>query len=278
MKDEKHYSMEHSSQGWRDKLYEIIFEAETPAGRGFDITLLWAIVISILAVMLESVNRVQARYGNLLKAVEWVFTVIFTLEYIARIISVRSPRRYIFSFLGFIDLLALLPSYLSLFFVGSQYFLAIRIVRLLRVFRIFKLTRYLGEADILSRALRASRHKITVFLGVVLSIVVVSGTLMYLVEGPENGFTSIPISIYWAIVTLTTVGYGDISPQTALGQALASFIMIMGYGIIAVPTGIVTSELTRAGLEKASTHTCPNCLLQDHDVDAVFCKRCGSKL
>lgn len=278
MKDEKHHSMGYSGQQWRDKLYEVIFEADTSAGRGFDIFLLWAIVISVLAVMLESVSQVQARYGALLKAVEWVFTVIFTVEYIARIIAVRSPGKYIFSFLGIVDLIALIPSYLSLFFVGSQYFLAIRIVRLLRIFRIFKLTRYLGEADVLSRALRASRHKIIVFVGVVLSIVVVSGTLMYLVEGPENGFTSIPISIYWAIVTLTTVGYGDISPQTALGQALASFIMIMGYGIIAVPTGIVTSELTRAGLGKVSTQTCPDCLLQDHEVDAVFCKRCGSKL
>ncbi|QHT67789.1 ion transporter [Rhodocytophaga rosea] len=263
---------------WRDKLYEIIFEADTPEGKAFDITLLWAIVFSVLAVMLESVPHIQARYGNILKAIEWGFTVIFTVEYLARIIAVRYPGRYIFSFLGMIDLIALLPSYLSLFFLGSQYFLVIRTVRLLRIFRIFKLSRFLGEADTLSRALQASRHKIIVFLGVVLSIVMISGTLMYLVEGPENGFTSIPISIYWAIVTLTTVGYGDISPQTALGQTLASFIMIMGYGIIAVPTGIVTSELSRANARKASTQTCPTCLLQDHETDAIYCKHCGTML
>jgi voltage-gated potassium channel len=263
---------------WRDKLYEIIFEAETPEGKAFDVTLLWAIVFSVLAVMLESVAHIQARYGNILKTVEWGFTVIFTIEYLARIIAVRYPARYLFSFLGIIDLIALLPSYLSLFFIGSQYFLVIRTVRLLRIFRIFKLTRFLGEADTLSRALQASRHKIIVFLGVVLSIVIISGTLMYIVEGPENGFTSIPISIYWAIVTLTTVGYGDISPQTTLGQTLASFIMIMGYGIIAVPTGIATSELTRAHARKASTNTCPTCLLQDHEADAIYCKRCGGKL
>jgi voltage-gated potassium channel len=265
-------------KSWRDRLYEIIFEADTPEGKAFDVTLLWAIVISVVAVMLESVAHIQARYGNLLKTVEWGFTVIFTIEYLARIVAVRYSWRYIFSFLGLIDLLALLPSYLSLFFIGSQYFLVIRTIRLLRVFRIFKLTRYLGEAATLSRALQASRHKIIVFLGVVLSIVIISGTLMYLIEGPENGFKSIPTSIYWAIVTLTTVGYGDISPQTTLGQALASFIMIMGYGIIAVPTGIVTSELTRATSRKTSTQTCPNCLLQDHETDALFCKQCGTKL
>jgi voltage-gated potassium channel len=278
MNEHKHKTSKLENAHWRHRLYEIIFEAETPEGRAFDIALLWAIVISVIAVMMESVQHLYARYGTLLRIVEWIFTIIFTLEYIARIIAVRNPKQYIFSFLGIIDLLALLPSYLSLIFLGSQYFLAIRTIRLLRVFRIFKLTRYLGEAEVLAKALRASTYKITVFLGVVISIVIISGTLMYIIEGEKSGFTSIPTSIYWAIVTLTTVGYGDIAPQTTLGQTLASFIMIVGYGIIAVPTGIVTSEITRASHMKASTNVCPNCLTQDHESDAIFCKHCGTKL
>jgi voltage-gated potassium channel len=278
MNEYKQKNHELKNTNWRDKLYEIIFEAETPAGRGFDIALLWAILISVIAVMLESVQHLYAKYGLFLRIIEWVFTVIFTLEYIARVLVIRKPKQYIFSFLGIIDLLALLPSYLSLIFLGSQYFLAIRTIRLLRVFRIFKLTRYLGEAAVLSNALKASTYKITVFLGVVVSIVIISGTLMYIIEGEKSGFTSIPTSIYWAIVTLTTVGYGDIAPQTTLGQILASFIMIVGYGIIAVPTGIVTSELTRASHLKPSTNVCPNCLAQDHESDAIYCKHCGTKL
>jgi voltage-gated potassium channel len=201
------------------------------------------------------------------------------MEYLARLMAVRSPGRYAFSFLGIIDLIAIVPTYLSIIFVGSQYLLVIRTIRLLRVFRIFKLGRYLGEAQVLTQALKASRAKIVVFLLTVLSIVIITGTLMYLIEGPENGFTSIPISIYWSIVTLTTVGYGDIAPKTVLGQALASFIMVIGYGIIAVPTGIVTSELSKITYKaNPSTQSCPNCLSQDHDTGAAYCKHCGTRL
>lgn len=267
------------STSWRNRLYEIIFEADTPAGKAFDIILLWAIIISIIVVMLESVSSIQARYGDILRLLELIFTVLFTMEYIARIVAVRIPKRYIFSYLGMIDLLALIPTYLGFFFTGTHYLLAIRTVRLLRVFRIFKLNRFLGEAEVLKSALKASRHKITVFLVTVVTIVIITGTLMYLIEGPENGFTSIPISIYWSIVTLTTVGYGDIAPKTVLGQAMASFIMIIGYGIIAVPTGIVTSELSRIKYnESTTTQTCPNCLAQGHDTDAAYCKHCGTHL
>ncbi len=263
---------------WRIRLHEIIFEAETAGGKAFDVALLWAIVISIVAVMLESVQSIETEHGRLLRGVEWFFTLLFSLEYLARIISVGRPVKYIFSFLGIVDFLAVIPTYLSVFFAGSQYFLVIRAIRLLRVFRIFKLARFLGEADILVRALRASRFKITVFLGAVLSIVVIMGTIMYLIEGSDNGFTSIPRSIYWAIVTLTTVGYGDIAPKTVLGQALASMIMILGYAIIAVPTGIVTVELTQAGKSAVTTNACPQCGAEGHDHDALYCKYCGSRL
>jgi len=263
---------------WRRKLHEVIFEADTFGGKAFDVALLWAIVISIVAVMLESVQSIEARYGMELRGVEWFFTVLFSIEYMARIVSVGRPVKYMFSFLGIVDLLAVIPTYLSIFFAGSQYFLVIRAIRLLRVFRIFKLARFLGEADVLMRALRASRFKITVFLGAVLSIVVIMGTVMYLVEGSENGFTSIPRSIYWAIVTLTTVGYGDIAPKTIIGQALASVIMIMGYAIIAVPTGIVTVELSQAGRAGITAQACPQCASEGHDSDAHFCKYCGARL
>ena len=263
---------------WRIRLHEIIFEAETAGGKAFDVALLWAIVISIVAVMLESVQSIETEHGRLLRGVEWFFTLLFSLEYLARIISVGRPVKYIFSFLGIVDFLAVIPTYLSVFFAGSQYFLVIRAIRLLRVFRICKLARFLGEADILVRALRASRFKITVFLGAVLSIVVIMGTIMYLIEGSDNGFTSIPRSIYWAIVTLTTVGYGDIAPKTVLGQALASMIMILGYAIIAVPTGIVTVELTQAGKSAVTTNACPQCGAEGHDHDALYCKYCGSRL
>ncbi len=264
-------------QSLREKLYDIIFEADTPAGKAFDVALLVVILLSIVAVMLESVSSFQVQYGGLLRTLEWIFTVLFTIEYIARVLVVRHPKHYIFSFMGWIDLLAILPTYLSMFVVGSQYLMAVRTVRLLRVFRIFKLSRYIGEADVLKRAMQASRHKIIVFLLAVLSIVIITGTLMYLIEGPASGFTSIPISIYWSIVTLTTVGYGDIAPQTVVGQALASFIMVIGYGIIAVPTGIVTSELSKAN-EPVTTQVCPNCLREGHAPDAVYCKYCSAKL
>jgi voltage-gated potassium channel len=262
---------------WRLRLHEIIFESDTAAGKAFDVALLWAIIFSVIAVMLESVRGIEVRYGAVLRGVEWFFTIIFTVEYLARIISVGRPFKYMVSFLGIIDLLAVIPTYLSIFVAGTQFFLVLRTIRLLRVFRIFKLARFLGEADVLMRALKASRFKITVFLGAVLSIVIITGTAMYLIEGNENGFTSIPMSIYWAIVTLTTVGYGDIAPRTVPGQVLASLIMIMGYAIIAVPTGIVTVELAQAG-KTETAQACPACSLQDHDHDAVHCKHCGARL
>jgi len=259
----------------KKKLYIIIFEADTPAGKAFDVMLLWAIVISIIAVMLESVKSIDTNYGAIFDVIEWVLTIAFTIEYIIRIIAVEKAKKYIFSFYGIIDFLALLPTYLSLIFVGSQYFLIIRALRLLRVFRILKLGRFIGESEHLGRALKSSRHKIVVFLGAVMTIVMIMGTIMYMVEGGENGFTSIPRSVYWAIVTLTTVGYGDIAPQTILGQALASVIMIMGYAIIAVPTGIVTAELGKA---KPSLAKCTNCEATGHEHDAVHCKYCGDTL
>jgi voltage-gated potassium channel len=269
----------HPGSRWRSKLHEVIFEADTPAGRAFDIVLLVAIVASVLAVLLESVPSVRAGYGRALWAVEWGFTILFTVEYGLRLLSVRRPARYARSFFGVVDLLAVLPTYLSVLLPGTQAFLVVRALRLLRVFRILKLAEFLGEARVLTTALKASARKILVFLETVLILVLIIGSLMYLVETPESGFTSIPQSIYWAIVTLTTVGYGDIAPQTVLGRILASMVMILGYGIIAVPTGIVTVELSQAGRHQAvSTQACPNCGAEGHDADARHCKHCGSSL
>ncbi len=261
---------------WRSRLHEIIFEADTPAGRGFDIALIATIVLSVAAVLLESVPSINARYGRELYIVEWVFTILFAIEYLLRLLVVRQPLRYATSFFGVVDLLAIVPSFLSLVFPGTQSLLVIRAFRILRIFRIFKLSQHLSEAQTLFRALRGARPKITVFLGVILATVLTIGAIMYLVEGPSNGFTSIPESIYWAIVTMTTVGYGDISPHTPLGKMFASILMIAGYGIIAVPTGILTTELVRAGLAPVSTQACPNCSRQGHDVDAKYCKFCGA--
>ena len=264
---------------WRNRLHEIIFEADTPEGRAFDITLIWLILGSVLLVTLDSVESISSVYSKDFYVAEWFFTILFSVEFTLRLIAVKKPHKYVFSFFGIIDLLSILPSYLSLLFPGAQALQAVRIFRLLRIFRIFKLGIYLGEADLLSNALRASRHKITVFLAFIMATVVTVGSFMYVIEGPQNGFTSIPVSIYWAIVTMTTVGYGDIAPRTPIGQVLASAIMIAGYAIIAIPTGIVTSEITRAGAnKKVSTQTCPVCSLQDHDIDAKFCKACGSHL
>ena len=268
---------EPAQSNWRQKIYEVVFEAETPAGRIFDITLISLILLSVLAVFLESVRSIREIYGQELYSAEWAFTILFTVEYVLRLLSVRRPMRYVFSFYGIVDLLAILPTYISLFVPGTQYLLVIRILRLLRIFRVLKLTSYISESRVISTALRASRQKIIVFLVAVLTIVTVVGSLMYVVEGEEHGFTDIPTSIYWAIVTLTTVGYGDLSPKTGLGKLLASVVMIMGYGIIAVPTGIVTGELIRAG-KSASTHVCPECHAEPHDLDAVYCKYCGTKL
>jgi len=263
---------------WRGRLHEVIYEAETPAGRAFDVALIWLILLSVVAVLLESVRSVRTEHGALLYTIEWVFTILFTVEYVLRLVGVRRPLAYATSFFGVVDLLAILPTFLSLLVPGSQYLLVIRVLRLLRVFRVFKLAEHLSEADVLYRALRASRRKISVFLLTVLTLVVIIGALLYVVEGEENGFTSIPISIYWAVVTLTTVGYGDISPQTPLGRTLAAAVMIIGYGIIAVPTGIVTVELAQAARKGVTTQACPSCSAQGHDADAAFCKYCGSGL
>jgi voltage-gated potassium channel len=266
------------SAEWRRRSHEIIFEAETRAGRAFDIALLCCIVISVSVVILESIASVRARYGSWLVVAEWVFTILFTIEYAFRLASVKRPLKYATSFFGVIDLLAIIPTYLSLLLPGSQYLLVIRILRLLRVFRVLKLAEYLSEGQVIMGALRASQRKISVFLLTVFALVVVIGSLMYVIEGEEHGFVNIPTSIYWAIVTLTTVGYGDLSPQTPLGKALASLVMIIGYGIIAVPTGIVTAELGRVGKLLPTTQSCPNCSEEGHEPDAVHCKYCGAQL
>jgi voltage-gated potassium channel len=231
-------------------MYHVIFESDTPAGKAFDVALLIAIVMSILVVTLESVSWIRVDYSALIKTAEWVFTVLFTIEYALRIYCAPRRLRYVRSFYGIIDLISIIPTYLSLFVAGTQYALVIRSLRLLRVFRVLKLTHFLGEAEVLRRALHQSAAKIIVFLGVVITMVFIVGALMYLIEGPENGFTSIPTSVYWAVVTLTTVGYGDIAPRTVAGQTLATIVMIMGYGIIAVPTGIVSVEMSRAEAAK----------------------------
>jgi voltage-gated potassium channel len=263
---------------WRGRLHEIIFEAETPAGRAFDIALICLIIVSVIATTLDSVGRFRDSYGDILYSIEWLCTIIFSIEYVLRLISVRRPLRYATSFFGVVDLLAVLPTYLSLIIPGSQYFLTIRILRLLRIFRILKLGAYVTEANIISSALRASRRKISVFLLAVVTLLVIIGSSMYVIEGQEHGFTDIPTSMYWAIVTLTTVGYGDLSPQTALGKALASVVMIMGYGILAVPTGIVTVEISQAARRAVSTQACPHCGADGHDYDAAHCKYCGAAL
>ncbi|MCG8384882.1 MAG: ion transporter [Cytophagales bacterium] len=272
-------SSERKKENWKETLFEIIFEAETPLGKAFDVVLLIAILLSVLAVTLESVESVRADYGALLYAIEWVFTIFFTIEYIIRIMIVRRPWRYVRSFFGIVDLLSIIPTYLSIFILGAQSLLIVRSIRLLRVFRVLKMMRFLGEASQLTRALKASRAKIIVFIGGVFALTVIMGTLMYMIEGAENGFTSIPRSIYWAVVTLTTVGYGDIAPQTPLGQGLATIIMIFGYGIIAVPTGIVTAEMTQGrSFVKPTDKVCPKCGKPGHDDEALFCKFCGGKL
>lgn len=265
---------------WREKMHEVIFEADTPMGKAFDVALLIAIIISVFAVMMDSVKEAHDQYSGLLDTIEWVFTILFTIEYIARIVSVGRPGRYIFSFFGIIDLLSLLPTFLGIFVVSAPSLMVIRTIRLLRVFRILKLARFMGEGRALSKAMKASQAKITVFLLMVLILVSIMGTIMYLIEGGQNGFTSIPRSIYWAIVTLTTVGYGDIVPHTWLGQTLASLIMILGYAIIAVPTGIVGAEIVRSEQKGKgmSTESCKQCSSEGHDSDADYCKFCGAKL
>lgn len=265
---------------WRHKLHEVIYEADTPMGKFFDVLLLILIIVSVIFVMLESVQSIDAKYHSILNIGEWIITIFFTLEYISRIIAVKKPWKYIFSFYGIIDFISTIPLYLSMILAGSNYLLTVRALRLLRIFRILKVTRYVGEATRLQRALLLSRAKILVFLFAVVIVAIISGTLMYLIEGEDSGFNSIPHSVYWCIVTLTTVGYGDISPATPLGQLLASLIMIMGYGIIAVPTGIVTAEYGRAGKNEVqqNTQSCPNCGKGKHRDDAKFCHSCGDEL
>ncbi len=264
---------------WREKLNTLIFGAETPAGKTFDIVLIFCIILSVIAVMLDSVESIQKNYRTELFYAEWAFTLLFTVEYFLRIICVKQPLRYCISFFGLVDLLSILPTYISLLFPGAQYLLVIRILRLLRIFRILKLTEYMGEASVLLDALNNSRRKILVFLYTVLAVAIVCGALMYAIEGSTSGFTSIPRSVYWAIVTLTTVGYGDIAPQSPLGQIVASAIMILGYGIIAVPTGIYSLELVKSyHANTIRNDACPSCGETGHDSDAEFCKFCGNTL
>jgi voltage-gated potassium channel len=263
--------------GWRLRLYTIIFEAETRAGRAFDLALIGLILLSVAVVVLDSVESIHARHAALFTVLEWAFTLIFTLEYIARLACVRHPGVYARSAFGIIDLLAVLPTYLAFFFPGLHALLDVRVLRLLRVFRIFKLGAYVAEYGALGRALWLSRRKIAVFLSFVLMVVLVMGTLMYVVEGPGNGFTSVPVGVYWAITTMTTVGFGDITPKTDLGRLIASVMMLLGWGTLAVPTGIVSAEFTAQRLEP-TTRTCPECLSEGHLASARFCRDCGALL
>jgi len=274
-------ALEPPRDSWRWPVYRVVFEHDTLAGRAFDVALLVAIGLSVTAVVLESVPEIAARHGGALFAAEVAFTALFTVEYVVRLLCVRRPLRYATSFFGVVDLLAILPTYAALFFPGTQGLLVIRALRVLRMFRVLKMGQYLSEAGLLKAALRRSRPKITVFLVTVLTTVLIVGALMHLVEGPAHGFRDIPTGVYWAIVTLTTVGYGDISPKTGLGRFIASTVMILGYGIIAVPTGIVTSELVRGGGELPRVgppRRCPGCGAAGHDADARHCKHCGAGL
>tara|TARA_B100000767_G_C19734203_1_gene523131 strand:+ start:832 stop:1662 length:831 start_codon:yes stop_codon:yes gene_type:complete len=264
---------------WKHRLHEIVYEADTRAGRRFDLILLILILLSVVLVMLESITEIHVKYESELGIMEWIITGLFTAEYITRLIAIKKPLSYVFSFYGIIDLLSTIPKYISLIMVGTDSLIALRALRLLRVFRILKITRFIGESNFLVKALYASRAKISVFLFAVFILCIIFGTLMYLIEGEINGFTSIPRSIYWAIVTMTTVGYGDIAPQTPLGQLLASLIMIMGYGIIAVPTGIVSSEMTRQTKHvDTNTQACLQCNTETHKDGAIFCHQCGTTL
>lgn len=268
-----------SQKSWKDKLHEIIYEADTPAGKLFDVIILVMILASIILVMLESVSYINDIYAPVFNTLEWVITIVFTLEYFLRIIAINKPQKYIFSFFGIVDLLSTVPKYLSILFVGTHALVALRALRLLRVFRILKLARFIGESNSLVKALRASRAKISVFMFAVLIISIILGTIMYLIEGPEHGFSSIPRSVYWCIVTLTTVGYGDISPETPLGQLIASIVMVIGYGIIAVPTGIVSAEYAQQTKKiPLNTQSCSNCHEYNHKDNAKFCHHCGENL
>lgn len=266
-------------QGWRRTLYEVIFESDTRAGQWFDIILIVSILLNVLVIMLDSVGSMRAQYGPLLHAIAWLFTIGFSVEYVLRLACVENPIRYALSFFGVVDFLAIFPAYLSLLFLGSRYLSVVRIVRVLRIFHVLKLRQFTAEAAALGTSLYASRRRIFVFLFTVLTLVVIIGALMYVIEGEQRGFTSIPVGVYWTIVTLTTVGYGDISPQTGLGQFLASVVMILGYSMIAVPTGIVTVEWAQTRAERpTSTRSCSKCEGQGHAGDAKYCRLCGAEL
>ncbi len=262
----------------REKLYEIIFGTDTPSGKLFDLVLIYTITLSVLALMFDSATQPGSELRRLLSYTEWFFTLMFTLEYLVRVYCSPNRWAYVRSFYGVIDLLSILPSYLSLFFQGANFLLIIRLLRVLRIFRVLKLVRYLSEANSLARALLLSRRKISIFFFFVLILATIFGSLMYIVEGPANGFTSIPRSIYWTIVTITTVGYGDITPHTVLGQVIASLAMLTGYSIIAIPTGILTAELSQEIQREKNLITCPNCGKQGHDKQAEYCDRCGGKV
>ncbi|MEE9368705.1 MAG: ion transporter [Pontiella sp.] len=262
----------------KQRLYEVIFEADTPAGKAFDVSLFAAIMISVFLTMMSSVNSINDQYGTVLFGLNALFTVFFTIEYGVRLYCARRPIRYARSFFGVVDLLAVLPFYIGLFIPGTRFLDVIKVLRMLRIFRVLKMAQYVGEADLLKNALISSRRKIGIFLVVVMTIVVIIGSLMYVIEGETNGFTSIPQAVYWAIVTLTTVGYGDITPHTPLGQTLAACIMIIGYSIIAVPSGIITAELGISAVQGRVSRKCNSCGRSLHDADASFCKQCGDKL
>ena len=261
----------------KNKLYKIIFESDTPAGKGFDLLLIVSILLSVIVVLLDSVQYYNSRYGEVLYVMEWIFTLLFSIEYFLRIYCIGKPVMYIRSFFGIIDFLSIIPTYISIFIPASRYLSVIRILRVLRIFRILKLIMYIGETNMLMKAFYGSRRKIIVFMFSIIVLVTIFGSVMYLIEGEANGFTSIPRSIYWAIVTITTVGYGDISPQTELGRLFASFTMILGYATLAVPTGIISAEYSTMK-QKFNNTVCPDCANEDHEDDAEFCKTCGSML
>ena len=265
-----------TSSTMKERIHEVIFEADTASGKYFDIALLFSIVVSVLAVSLESVEAIDKVYHSQLVMIEWFFTILFSIEYILRLYSTEHSVKYSTSFFGIVDLLAILPTYISIFVPGAQSLLVIRGLRLLRIFRVFKLSRYLGEANLLSEAIIQSRTRIVVFLSTITVLSFITGAGMYLVEGPKHGFTSIPQSVYWAITTLTSTGYGDTVPITPIGKLLAVFIMIMGYSLIIVPTGIISTEMMKLG--DISTQACKNCSKEGHDFNAKFCKHCGSEL
>jgi len=264
--------------GRRERIYSIIFGTDTPAGKLFDLVLIYTILCSVVVVILDSVNALSSSYGDTIKAIEWTLTILFTVEYMVRIYCSPNPWKYIRSFYGIVDLLSILPSYLGLIYTDISYLLIIRLLRVLRVFRVLKLIRYIGEANLLARSLLMSRRKILVFFSSVLVLAIIFGSLMFVVEGPENGFTSIPRSVYWTIVTITTVGYGDITPHTVLGQLIATMVMLTGYSIIAVPTGIFTAEIAQEMQRQRLLKSCQNCHKSGHEADAEYCRHCGTAL